>query len=261
MKNFKDYISWVLSLILIILLLHQCDRIGDLKEETKIQKQNQKAILDSVRIVKNRFGEDISVKNVLIADNKELKTINKSLSEDLKKLEGKVKYISSIVTEIKNSEPIVISNTIRELPDGTRELAWNYEKSFDSTNSRILEGNSKFRIDTIGGKVEIIDKGTTISRDEIKIKLTTGLTELDKSYQIYVKTDYPGVTFPKIDGSVLDKSMFVKEKQPTFVIGPSISAGMTLNPLTLQPQPYVGGGLSCTFNVNKYIRKIKNFFK
>lgn len=257
----KDLIYILIILLLVIMGYFQYNRILDLKDDKKINEQNQKAILDSVRIIKNRFKEDISVKNVLIADNKELRSLNKNLSEDLKKVVGKVKYISSIVTEIKNSEPIVINNTVREFPDGTKELSWNYEKQFDSTNSRTLIGNSRFSIDTTKGKMEIIDKGTTITRDEMKIKITTGLTELDNSYQIYVKTDYPGVKFTKIDGSVLDKSMFIKEKQPSMVIGPSISAGLALNPLTLQLQPQLSLGVSYTLNVNKYIRKIKNFFK
>jgi hypothetical protein len=226
-----------------------------------VSDQNQKALTDSIRVVKNYIGEDISVKNVLIADNKELKKLNKDLSEDLSKVVGKVKYISSIVTDIKNSEPIVINTTIREFPDGTKELSWNYEKQFDSTNSRTLTGNSRFSIDTTKGKMEIIDTGTTITRDEMKIKITTGLTELEDSYQIFVKTDYPGVKFSKIDGSVLDKSMLIKEKQPTFIIGPSVNAGLALNPLTLQLQPQLSLGVSYTLNVNKYIRKIKNLFK
>jgi predicted RND superfamily exporter protein len=198
MKRDLFYIGIIIVLLLIG--LYGWDLYQDVKNQNVINSQNLAASRDSTRTYVNKWGEEVTVKNILIADKEDLKKINKNLFEDVKRLEGKVKYISNIVTEIKNSEPIVITNTIRELPDGTKELAWNYKKDFDSTNSRILEGNSKFSIDTTKGKLEIIDRGTTISRDEMKMKITTGLTESDSTYQIYVKTDYPGVKFTKIEG-------------------------------------------------------------
>ena len=261
-KNIYKDLFYILAIFILILFsLYQCDSNKDLKDQSKIDNQNRLSLTDSVRIIKNKWGEDLAVKNVLVADKKELQNLNKSLSEDLKKIEGKVKTISSIVADIKNKEPIIINNTIKEFPDGTKELSWNYEKQFDTINSRRLSGNSRFSIDTSKGSFKIIDKGTMITKDEMKIKITTGLTELENSYQIYVKTDYPGVNFTKVDGSILDKNMFLKHKEPSVIVGPSLSAGMALNPLTMNFQPQVSLGVSYTLNVNKYIRKIKNFFK
>jgi hypothetical protein len=260
MKINKDLLLFGSILILIFFSLYQCDSNRDLKDQAKIDEQNRLALTDSVRIIKNDLGEEISIKNVLIADKKELFSLNKDLANDLGKLEGKVKYISSIVTDIKNSEPIVITNTVKEYPDGLKELSWNYDKQFDENNSRKIEGSSKFVIDTTKKILKIVDKGTVITKDEMKIKLITGLTEIDGSYQIYVKTDYPGVKFDKIDGSVLDKEMFIKPKEPSVIMGPSISAGMALNPITLQLQPQISLGISYTLNANKYIRKIKKIF-
>jgi len=251
----KDYISWILSALVIAILLYQYNKIQNLTDEAKIQNQNQKAILDSVRIIKNRHGEDIFLKNTLVADSKELKVLNRSLYEDLRRMEGKVKYISSIVSEIKNAEPITINNTVKELPDGTRELAWMYQNQFDSINSRTLEGNSRFSLDTAKGKIIVLDKGTTITRDEIKIKLSTGLTDLNESYQIFVKTDYPGVKFDKIDGAILDKKMFLKKKEKTFIFGPSINAGLGFNSTFRRIEPQISLGVSLTFNLNKYNKK------
>jgi hypothetical protein len=257
----KDFIYIGIIIALLLGGLYGWDLYKNSKDQNAIDSQNLSASRDSVRIYVNKWGEEVTIKNVLIADKEDLKQINKSLFEDMKRIEGKVKYISSIVTEIKNEEPIVITNTIKEYPDGIKELSWNFKKDFDSTNSRILEGNSKFLIDTTKGKMEIIDKGTTISRDEMRMKLTTGVTESDSTYQIFVKTDYPGVKFTKIEGSVLNKNMLLKYKEPSVIIGPSISAGMGINPLTLQLQPQLTLGISYTLNVNKYIRKIKNLFR
>ena len=243
-------------IILTLLLLKECNSNENLKLQNAIDKQNQLALTDSVRVIKNRLGEEISVKNVLISDKKDLANLNKGLAEELKKIEGRVLYISSQVAKIKNQDPIIINNTVKEYPNGLRELNWIYSKAYNNNDSRSLEGNSRFVVDTTGGKFTILDRGTTITKDEMQIKLTTGLTELNDSYQIFVKTDYPGVTFDKIDGAILDKKRFMKQTEPTVVWGPSVYLGLGIDPINRTAGPQIGVGISATLNVNKYIKKL-----
>jgi len=249
-------IMMIALIILTLLLFKECNSNENLKLQNAVDKQNQLALTDSVRIIKNRLGEEISVKNVLISDKKNLMDLNKDLAGELKKIEGKVLYISTEVARIKNQEPIVVNNTIKEYPNGLRELNWSYTKAYNNNDSRSLAGNSRFVVDTIGGKFTILDRGTTITKDEMKIKLTTGLTELNDSYQIFVKTDYPGVTFDKIDGAILDKKRFMKQTEPTIVWGPSVYFGLGIDPLNRTAGPQIGVGISATLNVNKYIKKL-----
>jgi hypothetical protein len=243
-------------IIFALLMAKQCSDNANLKQQAIVDKQNQLALTDSVRIIKTKYGNEISLKNILIADRRNLKDLNAELAKDLKKLEGNVLYIASTVASIKSQEPIVINNTVKEYPDGTKELNWAYHKDFDENNSKTLEGNSKFAIDTINKKFTIVDKGTTITKDEMKIKLTTGLTELDKSYQIYVTTDYPGVKFDKIDGAILDKDRFLKRVEPTIIWGPTINAGWGISPLNLTSGPQITIGVGATLNVSKIIKSI-----
>lgn len=243
-------------IIFALLTAKQCSDNANLKQQAIVDKQNLIALNDSVRTVKTKYGNEVSLKNVLIADRRNLKEFNAELAKDLKKLEGNVLYIASTVASIKSQEPIVINNTVKEYPDGTKELNWAYHKDFDKNNSKTLEGNSKFAIDTIGKKFTIVDKGTTITKDEMKIKLTTGLTELDKSYQIYITTDYPGVKFDKIDGAILDKDRFLKKVEPTIIWGPTINAGWGISPLNLTTGPQITIGVGATLNVSKIIKSI-----
>jgi hypothetical protein len=249
----------IVSLVIVVLLfLKQCSDNSKYEQQLVINKQNELALKDSVRTIKTKYGTEISLKNVLIADRKNLMELNSGLAKDLKKLEGNVLYIASTVAEIKSKEPIIINNKVKEYPDGTRELSWAYHKDFDEFNSKTLEGNSKFSIDTTSNKFLIIDKGTTISKDEMKIKLTTGLTELDNSYQIYVTTNYPGVKFDKIDGAILDKNRFLKKVEPTFTFGPTLNVGWGINPLNQTHGPQITIGVGATLNVNKIIKSIFN---
>ena len=95
----------------------QCSDNANLKQQAIVDKQNQLALTDSVRTIKTKYGNEISLKNVLIADRRNLKELNAELAKDLKKLEGNVLYIASTVASIKSQEPIVVSNTIKEYPD------------------------------------------------------------------------------------------------------------------------------------------------
>jgi hypothetical protein len=250
-----NHILFVAVAIMAILMLRQCGKIESLKTENQVGVQNIVALNDSIRVIKNEWNEDIVLKNSFIVDKEDLEELNQELANQVKRLEGEVLYISNVLSTIKN-DTVYVENEVIQYPDGVNELSWSFENDFGNGNSRILGGNSKFILDTLGGAFNIIDKGTTISRDILNLRLTTGLTELDDSYQIYVKTDYPGITFSEIDGAILDKDRFMKQTQPNWIFGPSVYFGLGIDPLNRTAGPQIGVGLSVTFNLNKYINNI-----
>jgi len=241
--------------IMAFLLLKQCSKIENLKVENQVSVQNIIALNDSIRTVKNNWNEEITLKNSYISDIDELEEINSGLADEVKRLEGEVLYVSNLLSSIEN-DTIYIENEVIRYPDGTNELSWSFAKEFGEGNSRFLDGNSKFRIDTLNGGFDIIDKGTLITRDVTNMRLITGLTELDDTYQIYVKTDYPGITFSEIDGAILNKERFMKQTQPNWVFGPSVYFGVGVDPLNATAGPQIGLGISVTFNLNKYLNNI-----
>jgi hypothetical protein len=241
--------------ILAFLLLKQCNKVQDLKLENKVGVQNIIALNDSIRIVKNKWDEEITLKNTYITSGKELENINKNLSDKIKKLEGDVLYASNIISSIK-TDTIFIENEVIRYPDGTNQLSWSYNKDYGNGNSRFLDGNSRFSIDLSDSTFSILDKGTSITRDITNLSILTGLTELDESYQIFVKTDYPGITFSNIEGAILDKKRFLKQTQPNWIFGPSIYIGVGVDPKNATAGPQIGLGISATFNLNKYLNNI-----
>lgn len=256
MKKFNLNTVFVIAIaILAFLLLKQCNKVQDLKLENKVGVQNIIALNDSIRIVKNKWDEEITLKNVYITSEKDLKNINRNLSEKIKSLEGEVLYASNIISSIK-TDTVFIENEVIRYPDGTNQLSWSYNKDYGNGNSRFLDGNSKFSIDLTDSSFSILDKGTSITRDITNLSILTGLTELEDTYQIYVKTDYPGITFSSIEGAILDKKRFLKQTQPNWIFGPSIYIGIGADPKNGTAGPQIGLGISATFNLNKYLNNI-----
>ena len=197
--------------------------------------------------------------NVLITDKKNLEDLNADLSKEVKKLKGDILVLISAQGSIGHGDPappITITNTVTKYPDGLNELKWKFDTIYSPGNSRMLAGYSQFRIDTLNGN--ILDRGTKITDDKINFKVSTGLTELDDTYQIFIKSDYPGLTFTQIDGAILDKKRFMKTQESTIVWGPSITLGYGVNAKTQSLGPQLTLGISATWNFNKYIKKLFN---
>jgi hypothetical protein len=219
----------------------------DLKNQLLVSSQNQKALLDSIHGVKDEMGRITSYKASFIAKGEELKQLNEELYNEVKRLQGDVKFIQKSVSNIK-LDPVVITNNVTEYPDGTKEMSWMYDTTYNVNNSRLLAGSTKFSIDSLG---KIIDKGTTIKRDELKMSFTTGLTQENGVYKIFVNSDFPNFKIDKLEGSVVDQNLFVKSEEDNLIFGPQFGIGFGNN---FESQIYIGLGI--TYNINKQIKKI-----
>jgi hypothetical protein len=240
--------------VIFLILLQQCNMNAKLKTDLQLADQNRLSLTDSVRTIKNRQGEEISLKAVMVANGKELRELNADLAKELKKISGDVTYLQRIVGRIK-SDTVEVENRITEYPNGIKRLTWEYDTSYNENDGRSLSGHSEFLIDSMSGR--IIDKGTTITQDEIRLKLITGLTELEDSYQIFVRTDYPGLQFDQIDGSIIDKKKFAGSlNESSWVVGPFVGVGLRTNEKTILP--IFTGGVGVTYNLNK---QAKNIFR
>lgn len=254
-KNLKlNHILLIGFVIVLLLFLRQCSVTDGLKDKLAVSTQNQKALNDSVRVTKNKLGETIYEKKILIASTKELKTLNEDLYREVKKLKGDIKIIQSAQMGIKNPEPIYITNTIEKYPDGSLDVSWKYDTIFSKGNYRSLSGVSRIKYDTTGN---VFDRGTMIKTDDIGISLITGLEKKDDSYQIFIRSDYPGLTIKDIQGSIIDKKM-IQSDESSWVFGPYVGVGVGVDPLNRTVGPNVSFGVGITYNLNK---KFKRLFK
>jgi hypothetical protein len=252
-RNIKlNHILMAGFVIMLLLFLRQCSVSDGLKDELMIAGQNEKALHDSVRVTTNKLGEQVFLKNTFIADGKKLKELNADLYREVKNLKGDVKMITTANAGIK-SDPIYLTNTITKYADGIVDIGWKYDTIFSKGNYRKLAGISKIQYDS----TNVLDKGTTITTDEIGISVTTGLVKLDGSYQIFVKSNYPGMSISDIQGSILDKDM-IQSDESSWVFGPYLGVGVGVDPMNRTVGPNVSIGLGITYNLNK---KIKRLFK
>lgn len=211
-----------LLVLTVLLAMIQCNRISRLKTKLAVEEQNNAALTDSVRVVKNKAGELEFVKLTLIADKKELENLNSSLAEELKKERGKVRTITEIKTTVKR-DTIFIPSGVESLADNMYRLSWKHSEE-NAGGSRYLEGKSEFKVEN-----SIVDSiaGTTITRDEINLKIITGLRERnDKKLEIFARTAYPNASFD-LDGAIIDPkdSIFFHDRK-RFSFGPVISGGL-----------------------------------
>jgi hypothetical protein len=241
-----DKILLIIGAVITASLIFLYKQNVDLKNQVMVYGQNQKALLDSIHEVKDEFGKVTAYKSAFIAKGEELKTLNEELYNEVIKLKSDIKFIQKSVSTISN-DPVVINNRIKVYPDGTNEMSWIHDTTYNVNNSRLLEGNTKFSIDSLG---KIIDKGTTITRDEMRLSLTTGLSNDNGVYKIFVNSDYPNFHVDRLNGSILDQNLFIKVEEDNFIVGPQFGIGFGSN---FTPQLYLGLGV--TYNLNKQLKK------
>jgi hypothetical protein len=241
----KDILLLAGLAILCMLLFKQCGDAADLKKELEIQSMNLDALKDSVRVQKNKLGEDVYVKKTLLATKENLEKLNKDLAKELDVMKGKVITIQKIAAKTKvDTQYVPTYVTIHE--GGEHSLDWKFDTTFSVGNYRKFSGNSFFRIDTINHK--IIPGKTRINQDEMGFSFVTGIREKDKALEIFVTPKYPGMVITDIEGAIIDphksevlKSMFPNKR---WSVGPYAGVGMSAG-VGFNGQPIAGP----TFNI------------
>jgi hypothetical protein len=246
------------NILLIVLLLlvfsawFGLNRFSNIKTDLAISEQNNRALSDSVRYEKTKSGKLEAVKNILIADKKDLADLNAELAKELKEEKGKVKEIYKFITIIKH-DTIYIPTYLIKYADGSNGLIWQHDTIYNKDNERHLAGVSRFKVDSLG---TITPMGTLITRDDIMFSLVTGLKENGDNIEIFIRSDYPGFKALKIDGAIIDpkKHPVVKKftKQKRFGIGPYVGIGLGINTI---PNTNVGVGLQMGIGIHYDIIK------
>lgn len=219
----------LLIIILLIGIKYLFNGYTNLTTKLAISEQNQKALLDSVRISENKIKDLVFSKNILIAEKGNLKDLNNDLAQEVKKEKGKVRSLNRIVSRIK-SDTVFTDNTLILYKNGTKGLSWKYDTIFDANNERHISGISDFSIDSNGN---ITPLKTKITNDEFKFNLITGLKEVNGNVEIFVRSDYPGFSVTKLDGAIIDpnKHPIIKKftNKKRWGIGPYVGGGINYN--------------------------------
>jgi hypothetical protein len=223
-----DLLYIVLIIIISTILFRQCDAAKRAKTREKLANANIEALKDSVRYEKNKRGEEIAIKKALLADKKNLESLNAELAREVKELKVRPVTIQVVGGTIA-ADPIIIENEIIKYREGEYGLLWDYDTTYSEGNYRKFSGETSVNVDSCG---VIESKGTKIKTDEIGLTLVTGLREKDGALEIYVNPKYPGMIINKIEGAIIDpqKSNVIKKyfPQKKWSIGPMIGVGVSV---------------------------------
>jgi hypothetical protein len=235
----QKLILLIIIVILSLLYFKSCDNKSNLKVENFKLEQNQAALLDSLKYVKNKNGELQAEKLSFISSTNDLKKLSKELSDEIVKQEDKVLTLTKIngtlqskLDKTKDSLHNLKYKPIFNSETGGYTIKWDFNKKFNDENYRILEGYTDVKYDSTTNS--ILNQGSILSEDMIKFNLVTGFSEDDGQLKIFVKTDYPGLKFDNIQGTLIDpnKSDIIKKlmKPKRWSIGPNFGYGIVITP-------------------------------
>lgn len=239
----------IVTIIFVILYLHQCNRNSNLKDKLEISKMNQIALNDTISTYESRNGTLVYEKSILIASKKELKDLNRDLYDEVKDLKKNPKIIFKENIVVKHDTTRLETKIVR-YPDGSIGLNWNRDTTFSKGNFQKLAGETRFKLDSNGVSTDVI---TSLNTNEFGISFTTGLTKGKDTYEIFIKSDYPGFTVTDIQGAIIDKDM-IMTNESSIVFGPSIGYGGVINNTGFHNGVIIG--VTATWNLNKRIKKI-----
>jgi hypothetical protein len=253
-KN-RQLISIGIIAALIIMLMVTCGRVSNLKGAVKAEKKetqrvsnNWEASMDSVKMALNKNGELVG-------------TIS-GYDIKLNELESDYEELLGAYNIEKNKPPVTITETVTEVRDttiyvdaaivGDSLISVSDSAVYSTTNWRYLSGTIPFAIDTALNKINL---GQSIFNLEQSMTLQTVLTRDKKTgkIQINVTTAYPGVTFPSIQGAVIqddkENAKVLRQARKEFSVGVNVGYGamlnlMDINRIGIAHGPYVGVGLN-----------------
>lgn len=204
----------IIIAILVFITINQHRKIAAQKKEIAVYQNNVAALNDTIRITKAKNGIIEFNKLAFIADKvANLEKVNKELADAIKNIKGDVKTI--IKSDIKLVHDTVTLVTTGSIKDSIATVHFNFNKTYSPNNYRIREGYTNFNLLTKETSGEL-------TKDEIGFSVTTGIKKVNKRYEIFVEPDYPGMQVTKLNGAVIDETIFGTPKVRKLSIGVNV---------------------------------------
>lgn len=204
-------LPWILCVVLCVGLVRACNAERSAEEQNE---HNIIALTDSVKYYKDKFGQEVATKTILIGDLKTLQLANDSLVEKVKAMMGKE----------KPQQVIYITN---EIVNEKHDTCWrnpSLVNPFDFSNKwRVLSGNVILKDSVLG---------LSIDKDIVNADFTIAL----KDGKAWVSSSNPYVHVNDIQGFTLPKP-----KNKHWHIGPYVGVGLGED---LKIHPTVGAGVT-----------------
>jgi len=232
------FILLIITTVLLILFLRQCNSTNNWKNKLKQEKfenaQNIHALKDSIKEEYNKNNIKSFSKAIAIMSKEELQENFPDLYNSFKNEFGEVKYITHTIIKYKDNGQT--SNAVVKLDSNHYYVGSNYINK-DSTIQ--IVGKSYFYADILknDSAYNLIVKPDITVYDSISfsIGLTTGIKKQDDIYRIFVTPDNKNVNIVSLKGA--DVSNFINSlefpkqqmKKKKWSIGPNIGYSILLS--------------------------------
>mgnify|MGYP001575567644 CR=1 FL=1 len=233
----KNLILFILGVIVTLLLLKQCNTISSLKDEVKyteeksnINLNNLKASRDSIRILKNVNGDNISQIRSFTLDLAEKDALLDDMVDKYKdalNLSRDLKYVNSLIsTKLEIKDSLLANANVSKIDSNSAEINFLSSEDYGDGNSRLLTGSSIIKYDLNGFKV-------LKSSFELKqtLNLMAAIENVNGVDVVKVTTSYPGIDIKGVENINLINTRINKksEKKSGWSIGIGLGYGVNLN--------------------------------
>lgn len=247
-------------IILVLLLLHQCNRSKGLKNELEKQKT------EAQRAQNNYEASKGSIRQYKLDDSTwRAEKLGYELTLD--ELKGKYADLLGDFKVEKNKPPKVVIKTIVEIKEVIREvpvlveidenggtnLVFRDSTRHNTNNYRVIDGRIPYKIvfSEKDSTYNLVPGNATLGL-ELGMNLNLGLFQDKKTKKVSIiaDTDYPGITFTKLEGaSIMDdpkNKQALRSMRKTWGLGLNLGYGAVVNPSSgsVNLGPYFGLGLS-----------------
>jgi len=266
LNNFKSYLGilnnkaiYLLGIvILVMLLMKQCNATEDAKKEAQRNFNNLLAERDSVRVLESKNGNMLVERAAFQLKYNELSKEQEELIDRLE-LSGKKKPSVVIQTEVVYRDTSIIVPVAASQDGENTYLKFSHNPSLPGKNKLVIAGELPYTIDndTIWNpgktnfelKSKVIPGSAKLSMEQ-RIDLVTGLYTDPKTGRLFVRasTSFPGITFSEmqaldmVDDPATKKAL--KQARKPFGVGFSIGYGMTVGKDGYVAGPNIGLGLT-----------------
>jgi len=247
MIDFKKYIPTNRNIILfgalvilVLLLMQQCDRNATLKGEVETAQSiatrnfnNYKASQDTIKFERNRNGDLVAIKLAYEFDINTLTAENKRVIADYQKALGlnkDLKGVNSLLrAEIKVKDSIINArSSVATTSDSTATITISDEKNWDKYNWRKFNGTVDLLRNKKTNNISVVSNKFNFEQG---IELKAAIINEEGVNKLKITSPSPGVLFTNIENINLvnDKLNQKQEQRSGWSVGVGVGYGINLN--------------------------------
>jgi light-regulated signal transduction histidine kinase (bacteriophytochrome) len=251
----KDILWLTIVVVISLFLISQCKSNDKLERNVEILNNNTYALTDSIRHYHDKLGNVVAEKHALQLTQEQMEVTIGKLKEK------NAEYVAYINTNIVLKDSIytekivyrdVVVDTTKNIEKGTINLEKN---DIFNKSRRFISANIPYSA-TYPSNL-IINNASFIVEQDIFVESTITKNNKTKETMIYLKSDYPGLTFNNGNGIIaINSKQYEKDMRKRngigLAIGPSIGIFYDNKSKSLKPSIGLSLTIGYTFTPKSF---------